>query len=640
MVLSSSHICPACGTANPAQAAFCFGCGKPLPASATATQLADLVRQRYRILQQLGRGGFGAVYKAEDTQLGNRLVAMKEMNLAPGLNPQETQEAIEAFKREALLLADLMHPNLPRIYDHFFDAGHWYLVMDFIQGETLEEHLNKSQGGYLPVQEALDIGIQLCNVLGYLHTRQPPIVFRDLKPSNVMLTREGHIYLIDFGIARHFKPGQLKDTIAFGSPGYAAPEQYGRTQTTPQSDVYSLGALLHQMLTGNDPLLAPFRFAPLKLPNQPTPKALADLVARLVEMNEQKRPFSMSAVKQDLQHIALAMENGTAIFVGASPTAPTTSTPPLTPLGEDASPAQLPDLSFTSGRAVICTYRGTYQHVRALSWSPDGYFIASAGDSNTVEISSAQSGKRVRIFAGHAGSIRSVVWSPDGKRIASASEDHTVHIWDVNTGSILLTYSGHMHYVDSVAWSPDSQRIVSVSIDKTARVWDAANGNTFFIYRGHADVLYRVAWSPNGRYIASAGYDSTIQVWNAISGIRLVTYRGHSSPISAFCWALDSSAIASSSYTGSSIHIWDASTSLQMLTYRAHSGEVKDISWSQNGIASCSSDNTIHIWNATTGKTITTYSSDEHTTTTLAWSPDGNHLAWGGNNYVEVWEVR
>lgn len=636
MVLSSSRICVACGTANPAQAAFCFGCGKPLPASATASQLAALVRQRYHILTQLGQGGFGAVYKAEDTQLGNRLVAMKEMNLAPGLNPQETQESIEAFTREALLLADLMHPNLPRIYDHFFDAGHWYLVMDFIEGETLEERLNQSQGGYLPVQEALDISIQLCAVLDFLHTRQPPIIFRDLKPSNVMLTREGHLYLIDFGIARHFKPGQLKDTIAFGSPGYAAPEQYGRTQTTPQSDMYSLGALLHQMLTGNDPSLAPFRFVPLKLPNQPTPKALAELVASLVEMDEQKRPSSMSRVKQDLQHIVLAMENGTATFIGASASAPTTSTSP----GANASPAQLPDLSHTSGRAVICSYRGTYQHVRTLSWSPDGRYIASAGDSNAVEISSARSGEQVRIFAGHAGSIRSVAWSPDGKCIASASEDRRVHIWEVKTGRILLTYTEHTHYVDSISWSPDSQRIASVSIDKTARVWDAANGNTFFIYRGHADVIYRVVWSPDGRSIASAGYDSTIQIWNAISGIRLATYRGHSSPIAAFCWSPDSSAIASSSYTGSSIHIWDAITSLQLLTYRAHTGEIKDISWCLNGIASCSSTNTIHIWNAATGKTITTYSSDEHTTTTLSWSPDSNYLAWGGNNYVEVWRVR
>ena len=142
--------------------------------------------QRYRILAQIGKGGFGAVYKAEDTELGNRLVAVKEMSQQSGMSLQENLEATEAFKREALMLADLMHPNLPRIYDHFTEAGHWYLVMDFIEGETLEEYLDKANGHQLPVEEALDISIQLCNVLSYLHTRQPPIIFRDLKPSNVI----------------------------------------------------------------------------------------------------------------------------------------------------------------------------------------------------------------------------------------------------------------------------------------------------------------------------------------------------------------------------------------------------------------------------------------------------------------------
>src|SRR5206468_3453730 len=136
----------------------------------------------------------------------------------------------EAFRQEALLLADLMHPNLPRIHDHFSEAGNWYLVMDYIEGENLEEYLAKQPGGYVPLTEALTIGLQLCSVLDYLHNRQPPIIFRDLKPLNIMRTSNGHLYLIDFGIARHFKPGQARDTMAFGSPGYAAPEQYGRTQ--------------------------------------------------------------------------------------------------------------------------------------------------------------------------------------------------------------------------------------------------------------------------------------------------------------------------------------------------------------------------------------------------------------------------
>jgi serine/threonine protein kinase len=163
----------------------------------------------------VGKGGFGAVYQAEDTDLGNRLVAVKEMQ--PGSQrPQELEEATEAFHREALLLAGLAHPNLPRIYEHFSEAGRWYLVMDFIEGETLEALLDKTPDGRLPVREALKIALQLCEVLAYLHTRQPPIIFRDLKPSNVLLTADGTLFLVDFGIARLFKPGQAKDTVAFG----------------------------------------------------------------------------------------------------------------------------------------------------------------------------------------------------------------------------------------------------------------------------------------------------------------------------------------------------------------------------------------------------------------------------------------
>src|SRR5260370_30525945 len=176
--------------------------------------------------------------------------------------------------------------------------------MDFIEGETLEEHLNKEKEGHLPYEEVLQIGIQLCTVLGYLHTRQPPIIFRDLKPTNIMLITDGQLYLIDFGIARHFKPEQTKDTIAFGSPGYAAPEQYGKTQSTPRADIYSLGVTLHQLLTGSDPSDTPFQFAPLQLQGQPTPPGLEPLITQMLDMNKDKRPASMFVVKQELQRIA------------------------------------------------------------------------------------------------------------------------------------------------------------------------------------------------------------------------------------------------------------------------------------------------------------------------------------------------
>src|SRR5213082_2092281 len=311
MALSSTVFCDTCGAANRAMAVFCSACGRPLhnttmgTISRTLTGLLTqqhILKQRYRILSQIGKGGFGAVYKVADTRFGNRLLAIKEMSQS-SLTSRELVEAIAAFQREAFLLAGLTHPNLPRIYEQFDDGGRWYLVMDYIEGETLETYLNK-MGGKVPIEKVLNIGIQLCSVLDYLHTRQPAIIFRDLKPANVMLSAGDHIFLIDFDIARHFKPGQAKDTTALGSSGYAAPEQYGRMQTTPRADIYGLGATLHQMLSGNDPTDTPFHFASLQLLNHPILSRLEKLIMQMLDMDAIKRPDTVAIVRQEMQGIA------------------------------------------------------------------------------------------------------------------------------------------------------------------------------------------------------------------------------------------------------------------------------------------------------------------------------------------------
>jgi serine/threonine protein kinase len=324
-VVSSPLYCDACGAANQAQATSCAVCGQLLrsvspslqtPGEALASNVRSgllvidhVLKQRYRVVSLLGQGGMGAVYKAEDIQFGNRLMAVKEMSLS-GMNAQEIAEVTDAFKREALMLAGLVHPNLPRVYDHFTEGGRWYVVMDFIEGETLEACLNKPQIEGLPVEEVLNIGIQLCTVLDYLHTRQPPIIFRDLKPANVLLTAEGHVYLIDFGIARHFKPGKNRDTTILGSPGYAAPEQYGKTQTTPSADIYSLGVTLHQLLSGNDPTFDPFQFAPLQLSGQAGFSRLETLIMQMLKMSKDERPASMAAIKQELFSVSMQRMSG------------------------------------------------------------------------------------------------------------------------------------------------------------------------------------------------------------------------------------------------------------------------------------------------------------------------------------------
>ena len=294
--------CDNCGAANPPTARFCQSCATLLPFKHSTGSLPDqtLLAGRYQLLSRIGQGGMGAVYKAADTRFNNRPVAIKEMS-STGLTPARLQEAEAAFEHEAHLLADLMHPNLPRIYEHFAENDRSYLVMDFIEGQTLEEYLGLKGGGPLPVDQVITWAEQLCDVLNYLHSHQPPIIFRDLKPANVMISESGHVYLIDFGIARIFKPGKQHDTVALGSPGYAAPEQYGKAQSSPRSDIYSLGALLHHLLTGVDPSEQPFFFRDASQLNPAIDPALDALLKQMLAMDSDRRPASAQEVLNTLK---------------------------------------------------------------------------------------------------------------------------------------------------------------------------------------------------------------------------------------------------------------------------------------------------------------------------------------------------
>jgi len=314
MTPSSSFHCPACGTVNPPQAAHCRACGHLFPTESGETVLAPapsaqqpappaLLAGRYHVIGIVGTGGFGAVYQAEDVQRNHALVAIKEITLG-GLSQEEVIEATDTFKREVRLLSGLEHPNLPHIYEHFTDADHWYLAMDFIEGQTLEEYLKHSTPGkHVPVAEVLDIGIQLCTVLHYLHTRQPPIILGEVSPANIMRAPSGHLFLIDFGIARHFPPGQARDSSALGSPGSAAPGQYGKAQTSVQSDIYSLGATLQTLLTGKDPLEQISGYASPYAEDQDVPAALELLLGQMCDVDVGQRPRSMEAVNQVLHQI-------------------------------------------------------------------------------------------------------------------------------------------------------------------------------------------------------------------------------------------------------------------------------------------------------------------------------------------------
>jgi len=279
--------CPNCGTVNRPEARFCNNCATPLRGPTPQTGMLPpnaLLAGRYVILRKVGGGGMGAVYQAADQRIAGKLWAVKEMSDAALTTPLDKQQAVDAFRREAQLLATLDHGNLPKVSDFFTEGGKHYLVMDFIQGQTLEQMLLGALG-FLPESEVVSWVVQLCDLLAYLHSRQPAIIFRDLKPANIMLNDEGRIKLIDFGIARVFQPGKGKDTQAMGTPGYAAPEQYGVRQSDARSDLYALGVTLHRLLTRHDPADFPFNLPPPRAINPALSPALAAVIARATQVD-------------------------------------------------------------------------------------------------------------------------------------------------------------------------------------------------------------------------------------------------------------------------------------------------------------------------------------------------------------------
>ena len=213
-----------------------------------------ILADRYQIEGVLGVGGMGAVYRARDLRFtAIRVVAVKEMiNQAGDAAIRET--IISTFEREANILASLNHPSIPKIHDYFTIDDRSYLVMEFIQGNNLETILTQTQG-FIPESQVVTWAIEVCDVLHYLHNHEPdPIVFRDVKPANIMITPGNHVILVDFGIAKTFQANQKGTMI--GTEGYSPPEQY-RGVATPQVDIYAVGATLHHVLTRRDPRIEP-----------------------------------------------------------------------------------------------------------------------------------------------------------------------------------------------------------------------------------------------------------------------------------------------------------------------------------------------------------------------------------------------
>ncbi len=267
-----------------------------------ALETGEVLQERYSVLGPLGEGGFSSVYKARDLRFPSvtKLCAVKEMLIFTA-DPQLREQTIKSFEREASMLAMLNHPAIPDIFDYFTEVNRSYLVLELIEGQNLEQWIKNSTED-LDEQKALDWALQVCEALAYLHSQKPrPIIFRDLKPSNIMLDQDNLIRLIDFGIAKVFEADQDRGTM-IGTEGYTPPEQY-RGEATPAVDIYALGATLHHLLTRQDPRLeTPFTFRerPIREANPKISRAFEAIVMRCLAYDPKERFPDAMALREAL----------------------------------------------------------------------------------------------------------------------------------------------------------------------------------------------------------------------------------------------------------------------------------------------------------------------------------------------------
>ncbi|MBQ3285328.1 MAG: serine/threonine protein kinase [Ruminococcus sp.] len=260
-------------------------------------EIGSLVDGKYKVLRVVGKGGMSVVYQAVNEK-ENKIWAIKEMHRESVQNPEGVNQNLVV---ETELLKRLDHPNLPKIVDVIDTEESLLIVMDYIEGNTLAKAIEES--GAQDQDDVVDWAMQLCDVLGYLHSRVPPIIYRDMKPSNVMLKPDGSIALIDFGSARLFNASSAEDATWLGTMGYAAPEQYGgHGQTDARTDIYGLGATMYHLVTGHDPSKPPYEMVPVRNLNPSLSSGLEKIILKCTQRDPRERYDNCAELTVDLQH--------------------------------------------------------------------------------------------------------------------------------------------------------------------------------------------------------------------------------------------------------------------------------------------------------------------------------------------------
>ena len=422
------------------------------PSESSEGRLPDgyLLQGRYRILGIRGIGGMSTVYKAQDTRFAKvtRLCAVKQM-LNTAADPQVRALIKRNFEREANILASLSHPGIVQVYDFFSEADRSYLVLEFVEGKDLEATLTETEG-FISESQVVSWAIQVCEVLSYLHGHDPqPIVFRDIKPANIMLDSHGRIRLLDFGIAKIFQSGQKGTMI--GTEGYTPQEQY-RGIAEPRVDIYALGATMHHLLSKQDPRLEPpfsFHERPIHRTNPTVSRELTDIINRALEYDPNDRFGSA----EEMQRALTSLESAR----GLSRTAPFGT-------------------STFAGGSVMALWRFRCEdEVRSSPAVHNGVAYVGAYDNNLYAIS-ADKGKFLWKYATEGG-IASSPCVHEG-RVFFGSSDRLLYAINAETGRISWTcptqgnvWSSPRAAFDHVLFGSDDRHLYAANIHSGRVAW-------------------------------------------------------------------------------------------------------------------------------------------------------------------------